>query len=61
MLLTPLYTILYVVIISFLPQNGLWDEFLSFKINKLLWGEYTPPHKSNTLIYKALQYQYKKG
>ena len=38
MLLTPLYPILYVVIISFLLQNGLWDEFLSSMNNELPWG-----------------------
>ena len=62
MLLTPLYPILYVIIISFLPQNGLWDEFLSSKINKLLWGNILLHIKViPILIDKALQYENKKG
>ena len=38
MSLTPLYLTLYLFIIRFLLQNGLWDEFLSSMNNELLWG-----------------------
>ena len=53
MSLTPLYLILYLFIIRFLLQNGLWDEFLSSMNNKPLWGIIHLHIKSNSSLYNT--------